>query len=185
MKFAKLGFQTKEGISLGHFQDGWSMEYGEGGSYHVEVLHNGKVVAEVFEEGNGGSAIVRYVDRNHKAIDKAVLDFLARTEEDYGPNTKYSFCKEAIEKGKASDLEYTSMIQSLLDIYDYRKKAKNYFKKGYNLVLVAQNDHSTSVAASCDPRQDHLLNYAKKQGLIEPKTDITYLTPMDDLTKAI
>ena len=54
MKFANLGFKTKEGLSLAHYSDGWSMEYGEGGSYTVDVLLNGKIMARAFEEGNGG-----------------------------------------------------------------------------------------------------------------------------------
>ena len=54
MKFKKLGFSTQEGLSLSNFEDGWSMEWGEGGSYHCDLLFNGKVIAELTEEGNGG-----------------------------------------------------------------------------------------------------------------------------------
>jgi len=183
MKFAKLGFKTKEGISLAHFQDGWGMEYGEGGSYCVDILLNGKKVAQAMEYGNGGPINIYGLDKsNEKDLSTAVIAFLKRTNEDYGPNSQYDFCRNVT---KAGDCEYSSMINDLLDIYDYRKKAKNYIKKGYNLVLVAQNDYATHVAASQNPSREHLLEYAKRQKLVGDKTNVIYITPTDDLNEDI
>ena len=181
MKFAKLGFKTKEGLSLAHFQDGWSMEYGKGGSYQVEILLNGKKVAVALEEGNGGSIDIDFVEGiNQEEVSNAVVNFLKRTNKDYGPNTMYEFCKNITTAGSC---EYSSMINDLLDSYDYRKKAKSYFKKGYNLMIAIDNGYTNHYVASGNPSKENLLNYAKSKNLIHKDSKLTYFEPTDDLTQ--
>lgn len=137
MKFAKLGFKTKEGLSLGHYQDGWSMEYGEGGSYHCELLYKNVVVAELFEEGNGGPLNIWFKDATkEQEVDDAILKFLKRTDEDYGPNSQYELCRNIT---KATDCEYSCLASALLDEYSKRKDVLKYIKKGYKYVAIVED----------------------------------------------
>lgn len=162
MKFAKLGFKTKEGLSLANFQDGWSMEWGEGGSYHCDLLYNGKKVCELCEEGNGGPIrTYNLTDRaTMKKVEKAILDYLVRTNEDYGPNTKYKFCLEAVENGKATDCEYSTLAEGLIDEYEKRKNFAKYIKKGYKLVGIFDLGWTNTIVATCGD-ENHLREYAK------------------------
>lgn len=138
MKFAKLGFKTIEGLSLAHYSEGWSMEYGEGGSYHCELVYNGKVVAELTEYGNGRSLDYRFEDQAiEKEVGDAVLVFLRRTNEDYGPNSKYDFCKNATE---ASECEYETLINELVYEKDRRKSAEKLLKKGWAMAGIFEDD---------------------------------------------
>ena len=174
MKFAKLGFKTQEGLSLAHFQDGWSMEYGEGGSYHCEVLFNDKVIAEAEEEGNGGPLNIWFKDTNHEECDNAVLTFLKRVDKDYGPDSKYDLCKNIT---KASESEYSSMIAYLLDTYQERKDAKKYFKQGYVLVALVNTNYSQRIVATKKNNKDDLLEYIKQQNYYKPnESEVNFYT---------
>jgi hypothetical protein len=182
MKFAKLGFKTQEGLSLAHFQDGWSMEYGEGGSYHCEVLFNGKVIAEAEEEGNGGPLNIWFKDTNHEECDNAVLTFLKRVDKDYGPDSKYNLCKNIT---KASESEYSSMIAYLLDVYKTRKDVTNYLKKGYRLVASIVNNFQTNVVATLNPDEERLMSYIKSQNYYTDESTITFYTKNSMLNSII
>lgn len=164
MKFKKLGFETVEGLSLANYEDGWSMEYGSGGSYTVDVLYNGKHFATVMEAGNGGCAMVEYTDRkNHQAGDDAVLAFLKRTNEHYGLNSEYDFCKNATS---ASDTEYSSLIEDLLTELQVIKFAKKQFKAGHVLVMVLANGYQNSFISSQIDDEQLLIDYAKSKGYL-------------------
>ena len=165
MKFAKLGFETKEGLSLAHFQDGWSMEYGEGGSYHCELLYKGKPVTELTEEGNGGPLNYWFKDKAvEKEVSDAVIAFLKRTEpEDYGPNSQYEWCRNIT---KAGDCEYSMVANALLDEYDRRKTVAKYLKKGYNVVmLVKVDDFNTRIVAGTKENPEEMKKYAEQKGI--------------------
>ena len=179
MKFANLGFKTKEGLSLAHYSDGWSMEYGEGGSYTVDVLLNGKIMARAFEEGNGGPLLVEYEVTDHKAVDRAVLDYLMRTDEDYSPNSKYEFVRKTIETGEVSDSEYACFIQSLVLEFKNRKNYKNYFeKKGYKLVaLIKKINGLITYAMSPTDDEEDLTAYIKTIKGYNEKDVITFIRP--------
>lgn len=179
MKFAKLGFTTQEGLSLAHYQDGWSMEYGEGGSYNVEVLLNGEKVATVTEYGNGGPVDVTYLTNNQKEVDDAVLTYLKRTDEDYGPNTKYEWCKNIT---KASDTEYACFVSSLTDIYNNRKKALNFYKKGYKLVGLADCGYQTTIVAFVFSDQNRASKFMAEKN---PNAKNIYFITQDDLEQTI
>ena len=182
MKFAKLGFKTQEGLSIAHFQDGWSMEYGEGGSYHCEVLFNGKIIAEAEEEGNGGPLNVRFKDVEHKDCDNAVLTFLKRVDKDYGPDSKYEWCRNIT---KTSESEYSSMIAYLLDVYKTRKDVTNYLKKGYRLVASIVNNFQTNVVATLNPDEERLMSYIKSQNYYTDESTITFYTKNSMLNSII
>ena len=138
MKFAKLGFKTIEGLSLAHYSEGWSMEYGEGGSYLCELVYNGKVVAELFEEGNGGPLDYRFTDpAMEKEVGDAVLTCLKRVDKDYGPDSKYDFCKNATE---ASECEYGTLVNELVYEKDRRKNAEKMLKKGWPMAGIFEDD---------------------------------------------
>lgn len=179
MKFAKLNLITQEGLSLAHYQDGWSMEYGEGGSYNVEVLLNGKKVATVTEYGNGGPVDVTYLTNNHKEVDDAVLTYLKRTDEDYGPNSKYEWCRNI---KNASDTEYACFVTSLTDIYNHRKKALSFYKKGYQTVAFADNGYQTNIVAFVSNDQKLALNFMKEKN---PNAKKIYFITQDDLEQTI
>lgn len=167
MKFAKLGFETKEGLSLAHFQDGWSMEYGEGGSYQCDLLYKGKKVCTLMEEGNGGPLNI-YGEADNatmKEVEKAIITYLARTNEDYGPNSKYDFCKEAVKNCKATDCEYSTLANDLIDEYETRKKMAKWFKQGYKVVGKFDFGYGNTMVASGNDSRDNLLQYAKKNNI--------------------
>jgi hypothetical protein len=182
MKFAKLGFKTQEGLSIAHFQDGWSMEYGKGGSYHCEVLFNGKIIAEAEEEGNGGPLNIWFKDVEHKDCDNAVLTFLKRVDKDYGPDSKYEWCRNIT---KASESEYSSMIAYLLDVYKTRKDVTNYLKKGYRLVASIVNNFQTNVVATLNPDEERLMSYIKSQNYYTDESTITFYTKNSMLNSII
>jgi hypothetical protein len=182
MKFAKLGFSTKEGLSLAHYQDGWSEEYGEGGSYDVELLYKGKKVAEIVEFGNGGPvAIYGLSVVDEKEVGDAILTFLRRTDEAYGPNSKFDFCKNAT---KSSDLEYAAIVQDLVNHYMRIKEAKSYFKKGYKMVCFVINELGDKVVASPRINKEELYQYVVAKKYVQPESKILYLTETD-LTKEL
>jgi len=158
MKFKKLGFSTREGLSIANFEDGWSMEWGQGGSYHCDLLFKGKVIAELTEEGNGGClGIYRKADKALvKEAEDAILKCLKRCNENYGPDSKYDFCKNATE---ASDTEYASLVEDLLHEYNKRKDIAKSLKKGYTLVGVYETDYSYTIVSGSS--ESSIENYAK------------------------
>ena len=163
MKFKKLGFTTLEGLSLANFEDGWSMEYGSGGSYTADVLLNGKRVATIEEAGDGGCANVHYVNKDHKAEDALVLAFLKRVDPHYGPDSEFDFYKNTTE---ASDSEYTSLVSCLLLEREAIKYAKKQFKAGYILVMVLTDGFQDSFIASRIDDEQRLTDYAKNKGYL-------------------
>ena len=149
MKFKKLGFSTQEGLTLANFEDGWSMEYGQGGSYHCELLYKGEVVAELMEEGNGGDLRV-YRKQNSvlvKEAEEAILKCLKRCDKNYMPNSPYDFCKNAT---KTTCDEYASLAEMLLNEYDKRKEIAKSFKKGYTCVGIYDNDYGYTTIGGVD-----------------------------------
>ncbi len=149
MKFKKLGFSTQEGLTLANFEDGWSMEYGQGGSYHCDLLFKGKVIAELTEEGNGGClGIYRKADKALvKEAEDAILTCLKRCNKYYMPNSPYDFCKNATE---VSDTEYASLAEMLLNEYDKRKAITKSLKKGYTCVGIYDNDFGYTTIGGVD-----------------------------------
>ena len=185
MKFAKLGFTAQEGLSLGHYSDGWSMEYGDGGQYNVEILLNGKVMAEATDEGYGGPLLLEYKVDDHKAIDKAVFDYLIRTDEDFGPDSQYDFIREAVKAGKVDDSDYACFIQSLVLEFKKRKTYKHYFKQEYPLVaLIEKVNGFVHYAAFPTDDEKGLLAFIKEQKEYNEKDVITFVRP-EYLTKTI
>jgi hypothetical protein len=165
-------------LSLGHYSDGWSMEYGDGGQYTVEILLNGKVMAEAADEGNGGPILLEYKVNDHKAIDKAVLDYLIRTDEDFGPNSQYDFIRETVKTGKVDDSDYACFIQSLVLEFKNRKTYKYYFKQDYKLVaLIKKVNGLIHYAASPTDDEKGLLVFIKKQKGYNEKDVITFVRP--------
>ena len=166
MKFAKLGFKTIEGLSLAHYSEGWSMEYGEGGSYHCELVYNGKVVAELFEEGNGGPLDYRFTDpAMEKEVGDAVLACLKRTDKDYGPNSQYDFCKNATEAG---DCEYGTLVNVLIKENDKRKLAEKMLDKGWDWAGAFDLDYQVTVYGGGS--QDGIIKAAAKDGITSTPT---------------
>ena len=139
MKFKKLGFTTQEGLSISNFEDGWSMEWGEGGSYHCNLTLNGMPVMEIYNEGNGGCVDYRSLTSHtlDKQVGDAVLAFLRRTNKDYQPDSKYDFCKNATEAGEC---EYGSIVENLRTEYERRKCMATRFKQGYKYVAFYDKD---------------------------------------------
>ena len=158
MKFKKLGFSTKEGLSLANFEDGWSMEYGKGGSYHCDLLFNDKVVAELTEEGNGGCLGInrKATNTDLKLAEAAILACLKRLNKDYGPNSEYDFCKNATE---TSETEYASLAEMLLNEYEKRKDVAKNLKKGYKCVGVFDKGYCYTMVAS--QSAEGIVAYAK------------------------
>ena len=149
MKFKKLGFSTQEGLTLANFEDGWSMEYGQGGSYHCDLLYKGEVVAELTEEGNGGClGVYRKVNKEEiKEVEKAILACLKRCNKNYGPESPYDFCKNATE---TTCDEYASLAEMLLNEYDKRKEVAKSFKKGYMCVGIYDYDYGYTTIGGMD-----------------------------------
>jgi len=176
MKFAKLGFQTKEGISLGHYEDGWSREWGEGGSYHVELLFNEKKVAEAFEEGNGGMLDLNFTVADHKDVDKAVADFLLRTDETFRPGGKFS---KYFNPEKVSADDYAMFIAKLITEYEIRKDAKKYLKKGYKTVCSIQGEVSARTVASYNEDKNAILAHIQEKGYNKNNETITFYSEND------
>jgi hypothetical protein len=113
------------------------MEYGEGGSYHCELTYNGKKVAELYEEGNGGPLDYRFDDpAMEKEVGDAVLAFLKRTDKDYGPDSQYDFCKNATE---ASECEYGTLVNELINEKDRRKHAEKMLKRGFPMAGIFED----------------------------------------------
>lgn len=160
MKFKKLGFETQEGLSLINYEDGWSMEYGSGGSYSVDITLNGIIVANVIEEGNGGPVIVKHKVKNVKEVDTAILTFLKRVVDEYGQNSAYDYCKNVME---ASDLEYSSLINSLLAERNLVKFSTKRFKEGYQLIMVLSDNTSDHLFASKVDNEQSMIDYMKTQ----------------------
>ena len=157
MKFKKLGFETQEGLSLANFEDGWSMEYGQGGSYHCELLFNGEVVAELTEEGNGGALRVSRKQNSVlvKEAEEAILKCLKRCNKYYMPNSPYDFCKNAT---KTTCDEYSSLVEMLLNEYSKRKDIAKSFKKGYTCVGVYDYDYGYTTIGGVD--KSNIIAYA-------------------------
>lgn len=157
MKFKKLGFSTQEGLSLSNFEDGWSMEWGEGGSYHCDLLFNGKLIAELTEDGNGGClGIYRKADSTLvEEAEDAILRCLKRCNENYGPSSPYDFCKNAT---KTTCDEYSSLVEMLLNEYSKRKDIAKSFKKGYNCVGVYDYDYGYTTIGGVD--KSNIVAYA-------------------------
>ena len=181
MKFKKSTIKTAEGLSLANYSDGWSMEYGEGGSYTCDILVDGKKAATVIEEGNGGPVMVHYEGRDHSSVDDKVLAFLKRTNKDYGPDSKYDFCKNAT---KAGDTEYAMFVNDMLDVVEFSKHAKSAFKKGYKSIMeinVGCQCHTIKGGRYDD--YEGLVSYAKKQGINADEADkIHFLVEGQEIT---
>ena len=162
MKFKKLGFSTKEGLSLANFEDGWSMEYGKGGSYHCDLLFNNKVVAELTEYGNGGCLGInrKATNTDLKLAEAAILACLKRLNKDYGPESQYDLCKNATETGET---EYASLAEMLLNEYDKRKDMAKTFKKGYKYVGIYNNPWGYTKVGGNDKLA--IAMYGSKQGI--------------------
>lgn len=160
MKFKKLGFETKEGLSLANYEDGWSMEYGAGGSYTVDVMFNGKKVANVIEEGNGGPVMISYYTKDHKVEDKKVLECLSRIDDDFKDLDKVN------DYLKTNDVTYATLIEALLNRKTILKEVNKLFKKGYMLVACFDNGYQSRQVATIDTNEQALLDYAKKNGLL-------------------
>lgn len=161
MKFKKLGFETQEGLSLSNYEDGWSMEYGSGGSYSVDITLQGKTVANVIEEGNGGPVIVNYKPNiNKKEIDNAILTFLKRKVEDYGADSKCDIFKNTVV---ATDTEYSAAVAELLSEHQVTKFCNKQFKAGYQLVIILSSGYQDKLIASKIDDEKQLLQYIKTQ----------------------
>lgn len=175
MKFKKLGFETKEGLSLTNFQDGWSMEYGEGGSYTADVMYKGKKIANVIEEGFGGPIIITYAVKDHKDADKAILTFLNRTSE------YYKDLDNVKDYLKDNDVTYASMINSLLKRHDYVRIVKKQFKQGYKIVYLLDEGRQYRYFSSTKD-ENSLLEQIKSKGYIKPTTKCFLFKADEDLT---
>lgn len=182
MKFKKTNIKTKEGLSLAEYEDGWSMEYGKGGSYSVNIILNGKDVGSVFEEGNGGPVMVYYEHgTDRKELDDKVLAFLKRTNKSYGPDSEYDFCKNAT---KAGDMEYSAFVNDMVDVIEFNKHAKAAFKKGYKSIMeinIGCQCHTIKSGRYDD--YEGLVAYAKKNGINTDKADkIHFLVEGQEIT---
>lgn len=160
MKFKKLGFETKEGLSLANYEDGWSMEYGAGGSYTVDVMLNGKKVANVIEEGNGGPVMIDFYNKDHKDEDKKVLECLSRIDDGFKDLDKMpSYLKE-------EDVTYATLIEALLNRKAILKEVNKFFRQGYLVVASFDNGYQSRQVASKVLNEQALLDYAKKNGIL-------------------
>ena len=179
MKFKKLGFQTKEGLSLTDFQDGWSMEYGEGGSYHCNLTLNGKVVAEITEEGNGGPIDYRF---NNDAVENETLDliknFLGRVDQDYKDvkNIKKGDSNDYLISG---DCLVSCAIEQMLHRYDKVKVAKSAFKKGYKMVGIIEQDYQWSHLCTCTDNKEAVLAKLKTFDSAKNAKQLYVISPND------
>lgn len=169
MKFKKSAIKTAEGLSLANYSDGWSMEYGEGGSYTCDILVDGKKAATVIEEGNGGPVMVYYEGRDHSSVDDKVLAFLKRTNKSYGPESEYDFCKNAT---KAGDTEYSTFVNDMLDVIEFSKFAKSAFKKGYKSAIEINMGWQAHRIKGGKPNDyNGLVEYAKNSGIDVSKAE--------------
>lgn len=182
MKFKKSTIKTREGLSLANYSDGWSMEYGEGGSYSVDILLNGKKVANVIEEGNGGPVMIYYeAGADRKELGDKVLTFLKRTNKHYRPDSAYDFCKNATS---ASDTEYATFVNDMLDVIEFNKRAKTAFKKGYKSVLEINTGYESHTIKGGKPFDyEGLVDYAKTRGIrVDNAEKIHFLSEGGEIT---
>lgn len=168
MKFKKLGFETKEGLSIANYQDGWSMEYGEGGSYTCDITYNGVNVAHIIEEGNGGPIMIDYYTKNHKAEDNKVLECLSRLDDDFKDLDKMpSYLK-------TNDVTYATLVNQLLAAQQKVKVANKMFKQGYVLVGIFDEGYQFSYIGNKVDNEQAILAHAKTQGLVKKSTKVSF-----------
>lgn len=147
---ANLGITTIEGFSVRNLERFPSMEWGDEGGMRASLYYNDVKIMEVFQEGNGGEAIV-YMDKVmsaptlFKEVQAKALAALKRLDpESYGPHSEYDWLRNKTAD-RINDEDYEALVLVIEDHYYDVKEAKNIYKKrGYTSTAVLDMGYQKS-----------------------------------------
>lgn len=134
-----LGIKTKEGFEVKNYSTFPSMEWGDDGGMQADLYYNGKKIGQVFQEGNGGCAVLHTYDSEIELtneIKEKALTCLKRLDDSY---SKYDFLKSRQTKD-VNDDDFESIVVEIAHMYDIKKDVSRYIKKGFQTIFLIERD---------------------------------------------
>lgn len=180
-----LKIKTKEGLEVRNLQRFPSMEWGEEGGLSAELWMNGKIIATVFNAGDGGPADAEFKDNSIEAK-SAILTFLQRVDPSYGPDTEYDWLKgKTVDSVDDEDVE--AAVIMIEGKYQDMQMAKKQLKGDIQRVFVYETSDgmiSSVTTRNISSTNDQVLAWLKKN---HPENDVVKISSYtkEDLATAI
>lgn len=134
----KLKSKSIEGLEVRNYQTFPSMEWGEDGGLQADLYYNGKFLARIYNEGNGGCAIAYMQTKSHDEwsdFKKACFDFLIRNDKDFGPQSKYEFMRNKTPNNLNDD-DFETVVNLLKERHDHIKEGERALKRNWGKIAI-------------------------------------------------
>lgn len=134
----KLKSKSIEGLEVRNYQTFPSMEWGEDGGLQADLYYNGKFLARIYNEGNGGCAIAYMQTKNDiecSDFKKACFDFLIRNDKNFGPQSQYEFMRDKTPNNLDDD-DFETVINLLKERHDHIKEGERALKRNWGKIAI-------------------------------------------------